>query len=563
MTQRLTVGLFLFVSLLPMALWKVHPLNLALTLTLSVWFYSLVVKMNRQLSFKKKLEIYLEFCQRQWRKSNGSFAEYSVHLSLLSSKQEILCNDLNLLGQKSLFGYLDECVTSQGRRRLFDLLTRSPWNLKQILHRQKVLQQLAQRPWPLVKFKIISQLKAATIELEDLRQEIQKPVVTDKFYRMYAIHLVTFVVVWVMVILSLAGLVHVSPLLPFVVYLLFSLSSRGSLEGSFSKAQSYAYQLELLQPLFDFIEKNFEKAPYAEHFKATLRSRPSLKLRKLNRLISFLSTEGHPMVHIVLNALCPWDYFFSFLVESWRLGFAKDYSDIIDELNEFEAVLSCSFLTIYQSQNFPEIGESPILSFKAAFHPLIPRENVVANDFDFSADKKLILVTGSNMSGKSTFLRTVGVNQLLALMGCPVFAVSMQTFVAPVMTCLKVSDSVTEGWSSFYYEVKQVAHILDEVRGGQKVVYLIDEIFRGTNNRERLEGSQKVIAELIRSAKALGFVSTHDLELTTMEDTYPQLSNWHFKDDVAESRLVFDYRIHPGPCPTTNALKILKEEGIF
>ena len=139
----------------------------------------------------------------------------------------------------------------------------------------------------------------------------------------------------------------------------------------------------------------------------------------------------------------------------------------------------------------------------------------------------------------------------------------MKTFCGPIKTCLRVSDDIDKGYSSFYAEVRRISHI---VKHGQKAeapfLYLIDEIFRGTNNNERFIGSEFVIKELAKSQKALGFISTHDLELTKLESEYQKLANFHFRDDVSDNQLIFSYQIKDGPCPTTNALKILKAEGL-
>ncbi|MCB0384435.1 MAG: DNA mismatch repair protein MutS, partial [Bdellovibrionales bacterium] len=218
----------------------------------------------------------------------------------------------------------------------------------------------------------------------------------------------------------------------------------------------------------------------------------------------------------------------------------------------------------YQSPIFPEFTDPPEIRTQGLFHPLIVRSQVVANDFSLRPPTRLGLITGSNMSGKSTFLRTLGVNQHLAMVGAPVFAEEMTTFVGPVVTCLQIRDSLEDGYSSFYYEVKRVKQVIEQAGAGQSFLYLIDEIFRGTNNRERLLGSQAVIRKLLESSQALGMITTHDLELTQLEEEFPQLANGHFRDEVKEgsSGLHFSYLYHPGPCPTTNALKIMAAEGL-
>ncbi|RYZ75601.1 MAG: DNA mismatch repair protein MutS, partial [Proteobacteria bacterium] len=217
----------------------------------------------------------------------------------------------------------------------------------------------------------------------------------------------------------------------------------------------------------------------------------------------------------------------------------------------------------YQTQTYPRFTDDTRLSCTRMFHPLIDRTKVVPNDFSFPEGKSLGLLTGSNMSGKSTFLRTLGTNQILANMGAPVFADSLTTRPLKIETCIEVTDSLRDGYSYFYAEVRRLRDILKMAATKTPVLFLIDEIFRGTNNRERQIGSRAVIQTLARQNTALGFISTHDLELTTLEQKQPSLLNLHFREDIdSEGKMIFSYQLKPGPCPTTNALKIMQSEGI-
>ena len=167
------------------------------------------------------------------------------------------------------------------------------------------------------------------------------------------------------------------------------------------------------------------------------------------------------------------------------------------------------------------------------------------------------------MAGKSTFLRTVGVNLILAYAGGPVDATALTTTLFRPYTCIKVSDSVTGGISYFYAEVQRLRALLDALDADEPLplFFLIDEIFRGTNNRERLQGSRAYIRSLVGKA-GVGLISTHDLELVKLSGEFDAVNNYHFRDDVRDGRMVFDYLLRPGPCPTTNALKIMALEGL-
>jgi DNA mismatch repair ATPase MutS len=196
-------------------------------------------------------------------------------------------------------------------------------------------------------------------------------------------------------------------------------------------------------------------------------------------------------------------------------------------------------------------------------HPLIARAQRITNDLELRGEGHILLVTGSNMSGKSTFLRTVGINLCLAQAGGPVCADEFSWTWLRLYCCIRVTDALDEGLSYFYAEVKRLKVILDAVRhtDHHPVLFLIDEIYRGTNNRERLAGSEAFVHTLQQS-RGLGMISTHDLELTGLASGNGHIRNAHFQETVEDGTLHFDYRLRPGPCPTTNALRIMAQEGL-
>ena len=200
---------------------------------------------------------------------------------------------------------------------------------------------------------------------------------------------------------------------------------------------------------------------------------------------------------------------------------------------------------------------------QALGHPLIPADEKVCNDFSLMQQGTLVIITGSNMAGKSSFLRTLGVNLALAYAGGPVNADHLETGLFRLFSTIRVSDSVTDGFSYFYAEVRRLKALLDalEAEHPYPLFFLIDEIFKGTNNRERLIGSRAYIRALV-GRNGMGLISTHDLELVQLADEIPQVRNAHFREEVVDGRMVFDYRLRPGPCPTTNALKIMQLEGL-
>jgi DNA mismatch repair ATPase MutS len=244
----------------------------------------------------------------------------------------------------------------------------------------------------------------------------------------------------------------------------------------------------------------------------------------------------------------------------------------MDRLAEVEAASAlATFAALHPAYRWPDPlttdpgrnGAQVRLSAKDLAHPLIPETHRVPNDLTLESLGTVLLVTGSNMSGKSTFLRTLGINLCLAQAGAPVCAGQFEWTWVRLATCIRVDDSLEEGLSFFYAEVKRLKSLLDATtdRSQPPVFFLIDEIFKGTNNRERLIGSRSFITALSQG-NGFGLVTTHDLELTDLEKTVPGLTNVHFQETVAAGTLQFDYKLRPGPCPTTNALRIMELEGL-
>jgi hypothetical protein len=298
--------------------------------------------------------------------------------------------------------------------------------------------------------------------------------------------------------------------------------------------------------------------------------RPSIATRRLAGLVAALNLRGNPLVHVVVNLALPWDLFFAERYRALHADIAERLPMWIASLGRLEAAAALAhYANTHPGSTYPEIrgpgdpAAEVALDAVSVGHPLIPPDTRVTNTFALKGLGALSIVTGSNMSGKSTFLRTLGVNLCLAQAGAPVCAERWTSPWMRLFCCIRIDDSLDEGISYFYAEVKRLKRLLDaaEERGEPPVFFLIDEIFRGTNNRERLIGSRHYVRAL-GQANAIGLVSTHDLELVKLADENTRITTHHFRETVDEHGLVFDYRLRPGPCPTTNALKIMAREGL-
>jgi DNA mismatch repair ATPase MutS len=268
---------------------------------------------------------------------------------------------------------------------------------------------------------------------------------------------------------------------------------------------------------------------------------------------------------VILNGLLVWNVKQVIAIENWKRDNQENIEEAFDVVAEFETLISLAGLHInYPDWTVPQIanGEGYTLSAKAIAHPLINSKTRVENDYELNDTLKIDIITGSNMAGKSTFLRTLGINTVLALCGAPVCAQSMQVSVITMISYMRIKDSLNESTSTFKAELDRLQMLLAAVDGPEKVYFLIDEMLRGTNSVDKYKGSKAVIEQLIRK-KGVGLVATHDLQIALLEQKYPDyIRNYYFDIQVINGEMLFDYKIKHGECKTFNASLLLKQIGI-
>jgi DNA mismatch repair ATPase MutS len=269
---------------------------------------------------------------------------------------------------------------------------------------------------------------------------------------------------------------------------------------------------------------------------------------------------------VLLNIVFPWDFTFAYIAGKFKDRVAHSLPEWLETWYKLEALSSlANFAHLNPAYILPEIdpGAKPVFLAEGLGHPLIPPGQKVCNDFSMQTTGEIAVITGANMAGKSTFVKTVGINLCLAYAGGPVNATTFRSVPFQLHTCIRITDSITDGFSYFYAEVKCLKSLLEELskENNLPLFYLIDEIFRGTNNRERLIGSRSYLKTVV-GRNGVGLLATHDLELASLAEHSTEISNFHFQDQVRYGKLVFDYKIQPGPSPTTNALKIMRMEGL-
>jgi hypothetical protein len=489
--------------------------------------------------------------------------------------------DLDLLGPHSLLHLLDTTVSTHGRERLNSWFLSQPPGSDEWRVRQELIKELA--PLSLLRDRI--ELEALLINRRDIDGAALLAILDTQagYPGLVSLLIVEVVLTALTLILLIVDSFMGIPnywVGSFALYAFIYLMVRGRTADVFNHVVALHGQLEKMAAVFRHFERRcLTYQPALARLCEPLRQesiKPSRSLAEAASLLARLSIKAHPLVHYFVNALGPWDLYHTYRLQRLQDRIVQVVPKWLDILAEFEAASAlANFAYLHPTYCWPEpmeeigrrrdevVAAEPANIAAELGHPLIPAASRIANDLALEGHGRILLVTGSNMSGKSTFLRTIGVNLCLAQAGGPVCAKAYRWTWAQPACCIRVDDSLESGLSFFYAEVKRLKAILSaaERTDGPTILFLIDEVFRGTNNRERLLGAQSFIAALAQS-RGFGLVTTHDLELTDLDQRIDGLSNMHFQETVERGRLAFDYKLRHGPCPTTNALRIMALEGL-
>ncbi|MDA0708592.1 MAG: hypothetical protein O3B73_00110 [bacterium] len=485
-------------------------------------------------------------------------------------------NDINLTGSQSLLHLIDTTQSEGGRKRLTEWILRPDLDLAPIQNRQTLVSDLM----ALGSFRdrLTQNARHAQISMDRrwdgehivqwLNQHAPRTSLLPYVVLLGTLALITLASGILSALDFAPPLWHTTWPLYLVLYFgLYALKAR-ELGALLRESSHLERTLAPFAGVLSLIERQaFARQPHIKHLCEPIQNssvRPSRDLRKLMRIAGAGRWQQGQILWVLLNACVPWDLVFTYLLNRCKADVRDHLPNWLKIWYDLEAL---SALAHFGATHTP--GHFPILTAEARFegrgldHPLIPEGDRVPNDFTFSCLGEVVIITGSNMSGKSTFLRTLGINLCLAYAGAPVLASSLKTGLFRLYTCIKVSDSVIDGISYFYAEVRRLKALLAELKKDHPlpVFFLIDEIFRGTNNRERYIGSRSYIRALTQH-QGIGMVTTHDLELTHLENEFPSICNWHFRETIENNKMAFDYTLHPGPCPTTNALTIMRLEGL-
>ena len=501
---------------------------------------------------------------RELRYLAHDYAEYESGAAYLDPLHPYV-PDLDVLGPYSIFQYINRAGTTIGRARLAAWLS-APVDVATIDARQAATRELA----PRLEWRQHLQAHGLTAEdrpehLDLLASWLAQPnfVANSRTYRI----LLWLILPWMLIGFTTLFFTHWVVFVGFLI--LPGLIIRQTLDrvtDTHERTAQVAGTLRHYAGLVALIDEATFEADWLrerqQHFRVAGSKSAAQELRRLDYLVRQLNVRYNPFA-IILNLFTLWDLQQISRLERWKNRHRDHLSRWFDALADIEAMNSFATLHYnHPSWAFPELTDATELQAIGLGHPLLPTEGRITNDLTMPTAGHLKLLTGSNMAGKSTFLRTVGINIVLACVGAPVCAERLRLPLLQVRTSMRTQDALHESTSSFFAELKRLKTIIDAVEAGENTFFLLDEILKGTNSNDRHTGSRALIRQLIQSGGG-GIIATHDLELGDMAaQAEGRVENVRMEVEVRDGELIFDYKLKPGVSQSFNATQLMRRMGI-
>ncbi len=483
-------------------------------------------------------------------------------------KEHFYANDLDIFGRASLFQLINRTNSEMGSDCLAKWLL-NPAPYQTILKRQEAVKELSTlTTWrqQLQAFGALEKIQKNTVDRLERWFEEDYSFAKTKFWL-----LVRFLVpalVFTVLILNFTDIVSNYTRNYFLLAAgLFAFYVSKKVTGIHQQVSKITDELEVLDKSIKLIEETNFKSLFLQDLQKQFiqhQNKASAQINKLKKILERLDLRFNFVVFIPLDILLQWDLQQVIALEKWKQQNHQHTINWFTMLGEFEAISSLATLYFnHPKWCFPILKQDHFfIEGKEIGHPLIKASTCVNNPIKIEHSGELMLVTGSNMAGKSTYLRSVGVNAVLAMAGAPVCAAYFCLSPVQIVSSMRVADNLEESTSTFYAELKKLKIIIDKVNNNEKVFILLDEILRGTNSLDRHTGSAALIKQLIKHHAAC-IIATHDVELAKMKEEYPDnILNYHFDVQVNNEELYFDYKLKEGICTSLNASILMKKIGI-
>ena len=474
-------------------------------------------------------------------------------------------HDLDLFGPGSVFQYINRCGTQLGEERLAYDLKNLPYQKEQLLQREEAVRELG----AMVEFR--QQVWAVGRQINDLSFDRSKLLrwLSEKPF-IYKNNTYTLMR-WILptITLSILGLTiydwsYFPLLLVMAITQLTIAGFQAKRIGEFQRVLNSAREvLKNYARIFELLsQQKIESSLMKKHHQIAVNAFE--KVKEFSALVNALESRMNPIAMQFGNGLFLYDFHAVARLEKWREENASDLPHWLESLSEWDGLLSLATLHYnYPQYAFAEVNEQSVLESREVGHLLIPDTIRVANNFDLGKPAKIYLITGANMAGKSTFLRSLGVNFVLGSIGSPVCATQWRVPLMALRSGMRTTDSLQDHQSYFFAELNRLQSIMEELRSGTPMFILLDEILKGTNSTDKQLGSRELLKQL-KDMNTLVALATHDIALGDLAQQYPtQIANACFEGKIENEQLTFDYTLHSGVAQKANATFLMRKMGII
>jgi hypothetical protein len=540
-----------------------------LGLTCAAVFAVAVIAQQRVLSALDGARIRHDVHERHLMRIDGRFGELPSRGEKLLPRTHAYAWDIDLLGQGSLFQRIDVTHTVHGERLLGDWLGRAA-TAEVIAARQQAVSELARMVELRQELEASALLARGDGKLDGrpFREFAELP---SYFAPRAWLRVVILALPLLTLALYLLGRAHVLAaglwLVPVGAQLALLWASGHAVRRAFDLAAARQGVAEAFEGMLRVVERAKFESPLLCAIQQRLAvggTPPSVHMRNLQSWTSAAELRQQFLFYVLVNPLTLWDLHVLHGLERWNARVGRKTSDWFEALGELEALSSLATLAFGDPDSrMPEIAAPRgALRARELSHPLLTPESRVSNDVALDGPGCALIVTGSNMAGKSTLLRALGLNVVLALAGGPVCAAALSLPIVRLRASMRADDSLQQGASYFHAELTKLRGVVEDAQAEPPVLFLLDELLRGTNARARHIGARAVLLHLLERG-AMGAVATHDVALSELERERPgRIANVHFTDVVENGEMRFDYRLRPGVVRTSNALRLLALAGI-
>lgn len=524
-----------------------------IVIQISLWFYHSVIE--GQITYFHKME---QINQANIDRIDGKWKLFQDQGEEFIDYNHPYGNDLDIVGKHSLFQFLNSTYTSFGRKHFAEDLLNCRYPKAQLIKRQQAIAELSEDQ------KEQSQYEYLFLNIGYDQKFTERIKLSEKKTNRLLIQSMPIISCF-LIALNLAldnNIIYSLMLLALSIQILFWIAGIGKIKTILDPVAGLNHKLGGYSKIILKIHQKAYTSSGLLEIQEVLSESAIQAMKDLGKISNWMSVRGNALLYLVLNVLFLWDYQCVILMEEW----VSRYSDVCDQwfevLGEFESMLCFAKLPYLCEQVvLPTLSEQgEIFTAELAGHPLIDNQKRVYNDFN--CGDAIYIITGSNMSGKTTFLRTVGLNLVLAQAGSFVCAKTLLFSPIRVFTCMRVQDDLAGGISTFYAELKRIKYLIDQAAAVPGALFLIDEMFRGTNSTDRMEGS-KAIVEKLNQLGAIALITTHDLGLCDLENELKRVKNGYFREFYQDEELYFDYHLRYGRAETTNARYLMKMLGLI